>query len=83
VNPDAVFQDSHLWSDEVRQERARAHGVAPDQLEDFYRRRNLLKTRVLAEDVAEAALWLASDRSSRTTGCIVSVDGGVREAFPR
>jgi rhamnulose-1-phosphate aldolase/alcohol dehydrogenase len=83
VNPDAVFQDSGLWSNQVREERARAHGVAVDQLEDFYRRRNLLKVRVLAEDVAEAALWLASDRSSKTTGCILSVDGGVREAFPR
>ena len=83
INPDAVFQDSRLWSETVREERARAHGVAPDRLEDFYRQRNLLKTRVLAEDVAEAALWLASDRSSTTTGCIVTVDGGVREAFPR
>jgi len=83
VNPDAVFQDSHLWSEAVRQERARAHGVLPDQLEDFYRKRNLLKVRVLAEDVAQAALWLASDRSGKTTGCILPVDGGVREAFPR
>ena len=83
INPDAVFQDSRLWSDGVREERARAHGVPPDRLEDFYRERNLLKTAVRGEDVAEAALWLASDRSSRTTGCIVSVDGGVREAFPR
>lgn len=83
VNPDAVFQDSRLWSEAVRQERARAHGVLPDQLEDFYRKRNLLKVRVLAEDVAQAALWLASDRSGKTTGCILPVDGGVREAFPR
>jgi rhamnose utilization protein RhaD (predicted bifunctional aldolase and dehydrogenase)/NAD(P)-dependent dehydrogenase (short-subunit alcohol dehydrogenase family) len=83
VNPDAVFQDSRLWSDAVREERARAHGVPADQLEDFYRRRNLLKVRVLAEDVAQAALWLASDRSGKTTGCILPVDGGVREAFPR
>jgi rhamnulose-1-phosphate aldolase/alcohol dehydrogenase len=83
VNPDAVFQDSHLWSEAVRQERARAHGVLPDQLEDFYRKRNLLKVRVLAEDVAQAALWLASDRSGKTTGCMLPVDGGVREAFPR
>jgi NAD(P)-dependent dehydrogenase (short-subunit alcohol dehydrogenase family) len=83
VNPDAVFQDSRLWSDEVREDRARAHGVAVDQLEDFYRKRNLLKVRVLAEDVAQAALWLASDRSAKTTGCILPVDGGVREAFPR
>jgi len=83
VNPDAVFQDSSLWSGAVREERARAHGVPVEDLEDFYRRRNLLKVRVLAEDVAEAALWLASDRSAKTTGCIIPVDGGVREAFPR
>jgi len=83
INPDAIFQDSHLWSEAVRQERARAHGIQVEELEEFYRRRNLLRTRVTAEDVAEAALWLATDRSARTTGCILTVDGGVREAFPR
>jgi len=83
VNPDAVFQDSGLWSPAVREERARAHGIRPEDLEEFYRGRNLLKARVTAEDVAEAALWLASDRSAKTTGCILTTDGGVREAFPR
>ncbi len=83
VNPDAIFQDSRLWSQQVREERARAHGIRVEDLEDFYRQRNLLKVRVTAEDVAEAALWLASDRSAKTTGCIVTTDGGVREAFPR
>ena len=34
-------------------------------------------------DVAEAALFLASDRSLKTTGCVISVDGGVPGAFPR
>ena len=83
VNPDAVFQDSGLWSPEVREERARAHGIRVADLEDFYRKRNLLGVRVTGEDVAEAALWLASDRSAKTTGCILTTDGGVREAFPR
>lgn len=83
VNPDAVFRDSRLWSDEVRRERARAQGIAVEDLEDFYRRRNLLGVSVLPEDVAEAVLFLASDRAAKTTGCTLTVDGGLREAFPR
>ncbi len=83
INPDAVFQDSGLWSSELREERARAHGIPVSELEDFYRRRNLLQAFITPGDVAEAALYLASDRSAKTTGCIVTVDGGVPEAFPR
>jgi len=83
VNPDAVFQDSRLWSEEIRRERAAAQGIAVEQLEDFYRTRNLLGARILPEDVAQAVLFLASDRSAKTTGCTLTVDGGVKDAFPR
>jgi rhamnulose-1-phosphate aldolase/alcohol dehydrogenase len=83
VNPDAVFQDSKLWSEEIRRERAAAQGIGVDQIEDFYRRRNLLGARILPEDVAQAALFFASDRSAKTTGCTLTVDGGVKDAFPR
>ncbi len=83
VNPDAVFQGSRLWSEEVRRERAAAQGITVEQLEEFYRKRNLLAVPVLAEDVAEAVLFLASDRSAKTTGCTLTVDGGVKDAFPR
>ena len=83
VNPDAVFRDSKLWSVEIRRERARAQGIAVEDLEDFYRKRNILARPILAEDVAEAVLFLASDRSAKTTGCTITVDGGVKDAFPR
>jgi rhamnulose-1-phosphate aldolase/alcohol dehydrogenase len=82
VNPDAVFEGSSLWEG-IREERARAYGVAPERLEEVYRGRTLLGVEVRAEDVAEAVLFLASDRSSRTTGAMLAVDGGVREAFVR
>jgi rhamnulose-1-phosphate aldolase/alcohol dehydrogenase len=83
VNPDAVFQDSGLWSPEIRRERAAAQGIAVEQLEEFYRSRNLLGARILPDDVAEAVLFLASDRSAKTTGCTITVDGGLKDAFPR
>lgn len=83
VNPDAVFEGSGLFSRELRENRARAHGVTPEELEAFYQQRNLLKVRVTGDDVAEAALFFASDRSLKTTGAMLSVDGGVREAFVR
>ena len=83
VNPDAVFRDSKLWSDDIRRARAAAQGIAVGDLEDFYRKRNLLGAPILPEDVAEAVLFLASDRSSKTTGCTITVDGGVKDAFPR
>ena len=83
VNPDAIFQGSALWSPELREQRAQAHGISVEDLEDFYRQRNLLKERISAEDVAETVLFLAGDRSAKTTGAMIPVDGGLRDAFPR
>jgi NAD(P)-dependent dehydrogenase (short-subunit alcohol dehydrogenase family) len=83
VSPDAIFRDSKLWSEAVRKQRADAHGVEVRDLEDFYRDRNLLKVAIYAEDVAEAALFFSGNRASKTTGAILTVDGGIREAFLR
>jgi NAD(P)-dependent dehydrogenase (short-subunit alcohol dehydrogenase family) len=83
VNPDAIFTGSKLWSDEVRRERAEAHGVAVDELEAFYAKRSLLGREVTAADVAEAVAFLLSDKSRSTTGAVLPVDGGVPGAFPR
>ena len=83
LHPDAVFAGTRLWSRELREQRARAHGVPVEALEHFYARRNLLQVKVRATDVAEAALFFASDRSSRTTGACLTIDGGVKDAFPR
>jgi NAD(P)-dependent dehydrogenase (short-subunit alcohol dehydrogenase family) len=83
VNPDAVFEDSKLWTDELRRERAQQHGVEVEDLPRFYAERNLLKRQVTSHDVAEAVAFLASDRSQATTGTVITVDGGIPAAFPR
>ena len=83
LNPDAIFGGSRFWSDEMRSMRAQAYNIDTEKLPDFYRNRTLLKVEVTADDVAEAALFLAGPRSAKTTGTMLPVDGGVREAFPR
>ena len=84
VNPDAVLQGSRIWDSGWREQRAAAYGIQPDELEDYYRERNVLKLNVLPENVAEAVLHFASEtRSSRSTGNVLNVDGGVKDAYPR
>jgi rhamnulose-1-phosphate aldolase/alcohol dehydrogenase len=86
VNPDAVLSGSRIWGPEStwRRERADAHGIAPDELEEHYRRRNTLKVNVLPEDIAEAVLHFASPgRSGKSTGNVLNVDGGVAAAYSR
>jgi rhamnulose-1-phosphate aldolase/alcohol dehydrogenase len=83
VSPDAVFGGSHLWDGGLREERAAAHGVPPEELERFYAGRSILGIPVRGSDVAEAAIFCLSDRSSRMTGCVLTVDAGVAAAFPR
>ena len=84
VNPDAVIHGSRIWDGEWRRERANAYGIdAGDELEEFYRKRSLLKRNVLPEDVAEAVHFFASEASGKSTGNIINVDAGNAQAFTR
>lgn len=85
VAPDAVFghgsRKSGLWA-EVGPDRMRARGLDEDGLEEYYRNRNLLKSRVTAVHVARAVLFFVTRRTP-TTGVTLPVDGGLPDATPR
>jgi rhamnulose-1-phosphate aldolase/alcohol dehydrogenase len=84
VNPDAVLQGSKIWDSGWREERARAYGIKPEELDEYYRQRNTLKVTILPQDIASAILFFASARrSGKSTGNILNVDGGVPLAYPR
>ena len=83
VNPDAVLRGSKIWSGDWLDQRASTYGKDKDGLEEMYRQRSMLKRNVLPEDIAEAAYFLASDLSSKSTGNIINVDAGNVQAFTR
>ena len=54
-----------------------------DKLAKFYADRTLTKSPITTADQAEAFFLLVSQRLSKTTGQIITVDGGLHEAFLR
>jgi rhamnulose-1-phosphate aldolase/alcohol dehydrogenase len=83
VNPDAVLRGSRIWQGEWAEQRAQQYGTSTDELEKVYRERSLLKRSVYPEDIAEAVAFFATDRSAKSTGNIINVDGGNAAAFTR
>ena len=57
-------------------QRSFARHAEPDMARDAARGRHAMKRFGKPEDIAEAALYLASDASSFTTGTVLPVDGG-------
>jgi len=65
-------------------ERAKSRGVSVEEQLEVYRSRNLMGvTLIPPEAVADLAVLLASEKFRFTTGDILTVDGGLPEAFPR
>ena len=81
INADQV--ETPLFLQFVR-ERAATRGVTMEEQLAVYQSRNLMgATLIPPEAVADLAVLLASDRFRYTTGDILTVDGGLPEAFPR
>ena len=81
INADQI--ETPLFLRFVR-ERAASRGVSEEEQLAVYRSRNLMGTTLIPpEAVADLAVLLASERFRYTTGDILTVDGGLPEAFPR
>ncbi|HUF54484.1 MAG TPA: SDR family oxidoreductase [Dehalococcoidia bacterium] len=80
INADAI--DTPLFRALVK-ERSERSGQSEEQTLARYAERSLFHTATVpASAVAEAALWLASDVSAYTSGCVITVGGGA-EGMPR
>jgi NAD(P)-dependent dehydrogenase (short-subunit alcohol dehydrogenase family) len=69
---------------EVEYDESESTAALRERLANFYAERTLTKEPITPADQAEAVFLLVSDdRLGKTTGQILSVDGGLRDAFLR
>jgi rhamnulose-1-phosphate aldolase/alcohol dehydrogenase len=93
VAPATVVRGSGMFPRERVLSSLAKYGIAHDEAETtevlrerlagFYAERTLLKQPITPADQAEAAFLLLSERLRQTTGQIITVDGGLHEAFLR
>ncbi|MFS8082869.1 MAG: bifunctional rhamnulose-1-phosphate aldolase/short-chain dehydrogenase, partial [Ginsengibacter sp.] len=83
INPDAVISGSNIWSNGWAKGRAKAYCITEEELPAFYAKRTLLNESILPEDVANACFVFVCGLLDKSTGNVISVDGGVATAFLR
>lgn len=87
VEGSSMFPRDRVISSLVKYEIAFDEGedteALREKLANFYAQRTLTKAPITLADQAEAAFLLTSRKLSKTTGQILSVDGGLHEAFLR
>jgi len=65
-----------MWTAELREARAAIHGFDPALLEEEYKKNNALGVIIDPSEIAELAVFLASERSAKMTGNALVIDGG-------
>jgi NAD(P)-dependent dehydrogenase (short-subunit alcohol dehydrogenase family) len=74
---------SSLTKYEIKHDESETTESLRSKLAGFYAERTLTRVPITPADQAEAAYFLLSGKSGKTTGQIINVDGGLHEAFQR
>jgi NAD(P)-dependent dehydrogenase (short-subunit alcohol dehydrogenase family)/rhamnose utilization protein RhaD (predicted bifunctional aldolase and dehydrogenase) len=74
--PGNVFQGSKIWNRKYIEACARKYGIRPEEVIPYYVNMTALKREITGQDVADAVVFLCSERARNITGQTVVVDGG-------
>jgi NAD(P)-dependent dehydrogenase (short-subunit alcohol dehydrogenase family) len=83
ILPGAVFGGSGFWTPELRAQRAGIYGFDPDKLAEEYKKNAALNVVIEPDEVADLILFLASDKTAKITGAVISIDGGGKGGYVR
>jgi NAD(P)-dependent dehydrogenase (short-subunit alcohol dehydrogenase family)/rhamnose utilization protein RhaD (predicted bifunctional aldolase and dehydrogenase) len=76
VAPGNVFEGSKIWNAEYMKVCARKYGIKPDEVIPYYVSKTALNREITGRDVADAVVFLCSDRARTITGQTLVPDSG-------
>jgi len=76
VAPGNVFEGSKIWNPEYMKVCAKKYGIKPDEVIPYYVNKTALKREIKGQDIADAIVFLCSDKARTITGQVLVADSG-------
>jgi len=74
--PGNVFEGSRIWNPQYMKICAKKYGIKPDEVIPYYVSKTALKRQIKGRDIADAVVFLCSDRARVITGQVLVADSG-------
>ncbi len=76
IAPGNVFEGSKIWNPEYIKACAEKYGIKPEEVIPYYVSKTALNREIKGQDVADAVVFLCSDRARTITGQTLVPDSG-------
>jgi NAD(P)-dependent dehydrogenase (short-subunit alcohol dehydrogenase family)/rhamnose utilization protein RhaD (predicted bifunctional aldolase and dehydrogenase) len=76
IAPGNVFEGSKIWNPEYIKVCAKKNRIRPEEVIPFYVNRTALRREIKGQDVADAVVFLCSDKARTITGQTLVADSG-------
>ena len=76
VCPGNVFEGSKIWNPKYIRECARKYGILPEEVIPYYTDKTILKREIKGQDIANAVVFLCSEKARTITGQTIVADSG-------
>jgi NAD(P)-dependent dehydrogenase (short-subunit alcohol dehydrogenase family)/rhamnose utilization protein RhaD (predicted bifunctional aldolase and dehydrogenase) len=76
IAPGNVFEGSKIWNPEYIRVCAKKYGIRPEEVIPYYVNKTALRREIKGQDVADAVVFLCSDKARTITGQTLVPDSG-------
>ncbi len=76
ICPGNVFEGSKIWNPEYIKVCAKKYGIKPEDVIPYYVNKTALKREIKGQDIADAVVFLCSDKARTITGQTLVADSG-------